>query len=259
MIEKLSRKDIELLELDIKKERKFKVGDKVRVTSIASDVATVATLSVGDITEVVAYKGDFPKSWSSIHTRPVVVKGKLGLGAYFDESALELIVKEEKTPNNLRAETIKKAREFVGDLPSTAFIPMKKGFVASKPEFVINEKERTVTALFTDVNSGIVAYETVAKCHPKDVFNADIGKAIAWGRALNKDVTDFENAVQPTIAKGQECIIKNWKGHNGKTLVITKVFDNGKKALDIYKYGYLENYKLTIIDDTNAQYERGLN
>lgn len=297
MIEKLSRKDIELLELitnnetskkrlaeyldaNKKKEnawkiyrdslllsdkndskeqnskeesaQKFEVGDKVRILSTEFPLART-TKELGETTIVIGYKDNQNLA------RPVITANKDEIKNYFDESVLELVVKKEKTLNDLRAETIKKAQEFVGDLPSTAFIPVKKGFIASKPEFVINEKERTVTALFTDVNSGIVAYETVAKCHPKDIFNADIGKAVAWGRALNKDVSEFEDTVQPTLTKGQ--VAKFTPRYEGRELEIQIKKVDGEKLWFANKYGvemYLasgvSNSDIKIASDTYAQY-----
>ena len=235
-------------EVESEKKRKFKAGDKVRVTSVANNVATTTWLSVGDVVEVIAYKNDLPEDWSFIGRRPVIVTGGRNRYAYFAESALELVVEQGKTPNELRAEIIQRGKEFAEEYAD--YPPLDSVIQISEQR----NKRKIVASVVNIKNIQFTIKEVVVKTHPDDVYNFHIGKAIAIGRLLGKDVTEFENAPQPTIAKGQECIIKNWKGHNGKTLTITKVFDNGKKALHNYQYGYLEDYKLIIIDDTNAQY-----
>jgi hypothetical protein len=68
-----------------------------------------------------------------------------------------------------------------------------------KPKFFVNAKKRTVAVKLFGVNSGRQYGEVgLAKCIPTDVFNEEIGKAIALHRALKKTVpvilthTEFE-------------------------------------------------------------------
>lgn len=126
-----------------------------------------------------------------------------------------------------------------------------------KPEFHINSKKRVVTVLMKGGNrdSGKVYAKGIAKCNPSDVFNADIGKAIALGRALGLDVSKFEKAVQPT-----ELVV----GH-----IVTKVngpcglgrigsVEDGKARIED-QFGFWEttianSSTLLELDDTEAQY-----
>src|SRR5690554_4090460 len=62
----------------------------------------------------------------------------------------------------------------------------------TETEFIVNKEKRTVVALVRGIYSGDIHAKGIAKCAPDDVFNADIGKAIALGRALGLDVTRFE-------------------------------------------------------------------
>ncbi|MCM3205653.1 hypothetical protein [Paenibacillus illinoisensis] len=77
-------------------------------------------------------------------------------------------------------------------------------------EFLINRNKRAVTALVYPTDSGgsrvyrRPAAVGIAKCAPDDVFNTDLGKAIAAERALGLTLTDaFVDAPKPTEpAKG---------------------------------------------------------
>lgn len=157
----------------------------------------------------------------------------------------------EKTPNQLRKEVIEKAKEFV-DKNSVG-----NNDLAVKLEFIVNKEKRTIVALVKGVFSNIVYHRGIAKCHPNDVFNEHIGKAIALRRALGLDVSEFENAVQPTYAAGQ--ILSYFLGDTEKIRRISYVngteirFDN-KKYIHSDRDKRYGLDKAKIIDDTNAQY-----
>ncbi|MFJ8102827.1 bZIP transcription factor [Lysinibacillus sp. NPDC096212] len=180
----------------------------------------------------------------------------------------ELIETKPLTPNQQRAEIILKAKEFVvennskihpgnNERTTIRFI----GNITDKLEFVINEEKRTVVALIKGVASGDLYAKGIAKCHPQEVFNEWIGKAIALGRALGLDVSEFEQAVQPSeVVVGQ---LVDFKSH-GESFIyeITKVIGNQL----YYKGGWFEADraefhpfadKPIILNDTNAKYEEG--
>lgn len=154
---------------------------------------------------------------------------------------------EPLTPNQQRAEVIEKAKKLVEE--------KGKGF-----DFSINENKRIIAF---NIRTEKAAF---AKCNPSDVFNEHIGKAIALGRALGLNVSEFEQAVQPTVAVGQllgssytPTYPTRWKvddlNNTGKNLTI---IDSESKSLNgkTADGGYLPNetwYK--IVDDTNAKYE----
>lgn len=178
----------------------------------------------------------------------------------------ELIVEDKpKTANQLRAEIIEKAKGFVEDVLAETLPRGKEGkkdksrqgshvydMWYTKTRFVINEEKRTVVALTTryyEENLRDILSRGIAKCMPGDVFNEHIGKAIALGRALGLDVSEFEQAVQPTLAIGQ--IVKF--GNEEARLIPnseTAYHDNGTARADSYF-----SINGTIINDTNARYE----
>lgn len=165
----------------------------------------------------------------------------------------ELIV-QLKSVNQQRAEIIEKAKKFVeGQLAKGELkVPDSKSpnspWYLSNFEFVVNTEKGTVVVLCKGYE-GVVRERGIAKCNPSDVFNEHIGKAIALGRALGLDVSEFEQAVQPTLAIGQE--VRNIWSQN--VTRITKTFETS----DTNSLGYIQSqgtdYK--IINDTNAQYE----
>ncbi|HEY9571250.1 MAG TPA: hypothetical protein VIR26_09645 [Metalysinibacillus sp.] len=170
-----------------KTKRKFKAGDKVRVKDTESAIAT-AGLGIGDIAEVFKYNSLLGDGTVELKT-----PGRTRW-AYFGESSLELV--EEKTPNELRAEIIEKAKDFVEENKNTV-VKIESRFHEVNTSFITNASKRTVAALVKGVETRKVRFKGIAKCSPDDVFNEHIGKAIALGRALGKDVSEFENAVQP--------------------------------------------------------------
>ena len=100
-----------------------------------------------------------------------------------------------------------------------------------------------------------------SKCHPHDVFNEHIGKAIALGRALGLDVSEFEQAVQPDeVVVGMEIQYKDdFPNHPNEKRTIKSVgskrlwFTNGKNFGQHYDEMILDMAFIT--NDTNAQYE----
>jgi len=132
------------------------------------------------------------------------------------------VPKVEKSANELRAEIIEKAKEFVeitktkeftGRVRTGAGLPGEGQtkiycdvyVFGDKPknvcdvEFIVHQEKRTVVALMRGIETKKVYSKDIAKCNPSDVFNEHIGKAIALGRALGKDVSEFENAPQPDV------------------------------------------------------------
>lgn len=270
-----SSEDSASKEMKSEKVRKFKAGDKVRVLDTENSVATTG-IKVGYITEVLAYMEN---------RLTVLVRSPYKTGcAYFEESALELV--EEKTPNELRAEVIQRAKEFIENTKTKEFTGrVRTGLGLPEEgqrntyydvyvfggefkkvcnvEFIVHQEKRTVVALLRGVTTKKVYSKGIAKCNPDDVCNEHIGKAIALGRALGKDVSEFENAVQPTkVVQGQ---VIAWKLDEEKALYridnktrnqfnFTEVKSNEKHHN--YEYREIEKYT-NIVDDTNAQYGVG--
>lgn len=173
------------------------------------------------------------------------------------------------TPNEQRKAIIAEAKAFVekyseivkvGTTPYTA----KAGDTTVK--LFVNKEKRIVTAIphLVHVNHTEHEDKKFAKCNPSDVFNADIGKAIALGRALGLDVSKFEKAVQPseyTVGQIVTFPVKDsWHrvysyrvdSTTKSSRNLTKLFEvNGKANADLSDN---DIPKLPIIDDTEAQY-----
>jgi len=162
----------------------------------------------------------------------------------------ELIKPKPLTPNQQRAEIIEKAKKFVeGNLK----------LLVSYDFVVINNGTKLYSRqLFQDIKL------TTAKCSPNNVFNEHIGKAITLGRALGLDVSEFEQAVQPTKAVNGQLLTFN----SGILSTIYEVINvNSNDSLKIIHddncknvgktaFGdFSENLSpLKIINDTNAKY-----
>lgn len=176
---------------------------------------------------------------------------------YADNVCPPFVYKKIALANELRAEVIQRAKEVLEVWKRNSFVglgdyqnselPSPYNHWSMIAEFVINPEKRTVVALLKCRETLRLATSRIAKCSPRDVFNEHIGKAIALGRALGKDVSEFENAVQPTIAVGQKILSND----SGNLLTVQSVTDEGYPA---NKTGvcFVTDYR--IVDDTDAQY-----
>lgn len=168
-------------------------------------------------------------------------------------------VKPQPTPNELRKAIIAEARAFVAELSKIVGGPHERetrygvlnnvGFTyVLKPEFHVNKKKRAVTVLMKGAwnDTGEIYAKAIAKCAPTDVFNADIGKAIALGRALGLDVSKFEQAVQPTEVVVGHTVISNFTKSIGGVAV--------KSDIENFSLGYARGGGFSILSDTEAAY-----
>lgn len=157
------------------------------------------------------------------------------------------------TANQQRVELIQQAREFVdGQEEFYRF------------DFVVNEKKRTVVALIK-LSTGSVVMRGIAICMPGDVFNADIGKAIALAKALQIEIPqEFMNAVQPDDYVTGMVIEFHLDGK--KTERINKIVGNEIYSDLDCRFSFILSDRETlypddgadtpkILDDTNAEYE----
>lgn len=115
---------------------------------------------------------------------------------------------EPLTPNQQRAAMIEKAKKFVKENIAngrTSGRYKDKGNSTYRNnfydvDFFVKERKVTVVVYWLEFNEKRVSEPSNvgrAKCNPNDVFNEHIGKAVALGRALGLDVSEFEQAVQP--------------------------------------------------------------
>ena len=170
------------------------------------------------------------------------------------------------SPNFQRKRIIEKSKKFVKDTERKALKSNgnRKGngtFVerTTIPEYIINEDKRTVVVLAKGAITPILYEKGIAKCNPADTFNADIGKAIALGRAYGLDTSDFELAPQPDevvpgmVTKGK---------YSGDIYTVDKLIDNPQSE-DIpgqafktteNSFGWVSDSQVDIISDTKAEY-----
>ncbi|WP_060210533.1 hypothetical protein [Sporosarcina koreensis] len=173
------------------------------------------------------------------------------------ENHFEQLWAEKKTPNQRRADVIKQAREYVvehtkhnGRAGRNSGVMV--GNYVTIPEFIVNAEKRTVVVLMKGVNCGKILAKGIAKCAPDDVFNADIGKAIALGRAKGVEIPqEFFNAPKPTeVVVGM--VVKYFKDGGFKF-----TYDVSSHVLDTIRRDAVESsiWDVKIVDDTEAQYE----
>ena len=94
--------------------------------------------------------------------------------------------------NKTRSELIKKSKyDFAAEMENI----IKDDSI--DVEFYQVEKEPTVKVLITSKTTGSVLHVGVAKFKEGETFNIHLGLIIALGKALEKDVSEFENAPQP--------------------------------------------------------------
>lgn len=271
----------------MEKTANFKVGDKVRILNVDKILYGRDYWKNGDVTEIkridgdgdiraVATYGEHKRETYLISTNEFAYIEKVSekptknqrISALESEvatltrriEALEQGKSYTHTPrksvevitpigaNQARKAIIDEAKAFVETEGNT-------NYVACHYDYHVNVEKRTVVALRIGNHSGTVRARGIAKCAPDDVFNADIGKAIALGRALGLDVERFEQAVKPTeFAVGQSF---EWDtSYDTRIETITEI----KKGSAYVKNGgwfwltraQQSNYR--IIDDTEAQY-----
>jgi hypothetical protein len=120
-------------------------------------------------------------------------------------------------------------------------------------EFIVVKEKRKVICLLKDIETKKVAARGVSKCDPADVFNEDIGTAIALYRALGLNVprnyfevpnpTEYEAGQIIEWAEGFPFLVLAVDGEYGdfKLMKTGKIFTN-------YNYSN-ESKKAKIIED----------
>ncbi len=173
------------------------------------------------------YSDVFKRTQETVDVYELIVEDKSKI------QGISIEIDAPKSANQLRAEVIEKAKKFLEE----------KG---KRFDFSINDNKRI---LAYNIRTEKVAF---ARCHPNDVFNEHIGKAIALGRALGLDVSEFENAVQPDeVVEGHLVIAKGFVKEYKDTATSKEGYYHSVKALNRKE----DNRLKKIINDTNAEYE----
>lgn len=273
--------------------QKFKVGDKVRILTVDGIyLASYHDYVNGDITDVIEVADKGQPFITAKHGGKIIekVSKKNERISALEAQVAELTAKFEALENEQKPavtlgekpETYWKG-EYVGGLSDLDKSPneQRKAIIAEAKAFVerysgivpddstpytteagdtivklfVNKEKRIVTAIphLVHVECDEVDDKKFAKCAPDDVFNADIGKAIALGRALGLDVKRFEQAVKPTeVVVGMVVRTKyEYGGYNDDCP--TKVTGVTAKGYPEFKNG-THSSMYEIKDDTDAQY-----
>lgn len=178
------------------------------------------------------------------------------------ESVLVRIDNTGKAPNEDRYYAIRAAKHYLLkkriQIKNTAWPAL-----CHIPEFVINKQKRTVVCLLKGRYNNEIMKRGTAKCPAGDVWNEDIMKAAAIGKALGEDVTKFEHAPQPETAifpsvvetfGGYTVRLYGWKrplpyGYDEETHGAAFFANTAKSWI-------AETDIARVIDDTNAAYYR---
>lgn len=247
--------EVDKVEKVVEAKRKFKAGDKVRVLDTESAIAT-AGLRIGDVAEVFKYNSLLGDGVVELKT-----PGRTRW-AYFGESSLELV--EEKTNNELRKEVIQKAKDFLEESKNdrgSYSVPFSVA-VDLELDYKVTEGGRLVIVFLAGFHCKEVISSGLYEFPRNEVCNEHIGKAIALGRALGqkKNVREFENAVQPSELVVGMVIRRNYfNSTDTYEREVEKIegevlhYTGGRHDLRIS-----DADNLTIIDDTNAIYEEGI-
>lgn len=275
----------------------YKVGDKVRITKKfyehnVGDVKVIDRIDLRDklltygfenmggwanpsVMELISPKQTKNQRISALEKEVEALKAEMAALKAAQKAPITTIANAIlPPPNEQRKAIIAEAKAFVADILTevdqqsgwrTTTIPLYKKKGRLHVTLQDNQKKRTVVALAYYGNlypqDKEVVGKAIAKCNPSDVFNADIGKAIALGRALGLDVERFEKAVQPSeVVVGQSFKVTQPGAITGKTVKITKLRPDiggamyGKAFNHTHDNGWLGEEQGVITDDTEAQY-----
>lgn len=241
--------------------RNAQVGERILIVNSESTIHQYGNGDVGTVKNV-QYYGVGVEEWERkiYHSEyEVIIEDEIPL-----QDGPPYAVAPVKSPNQQRAKLNQRAEEFVEkytkhNSEATAGTGVMCRSVVVIPNFIVNDKKRTVVVLLGLVaNTNQIVAKGIAKCMPGDVFNEWIGKAIALCKALEIDIPDeFMHAVQPTELVVGHYVINNYqpdlKGHVTK---MDSKWDkkDGKAFRHTHDSGFMLSNRVTIIDDTNAEY-----
>lgn len=123
-------------------------------------------------------------------------------------------------------------------------------------EFVVDRDKRTVVALKRSWDTKKVVWRGIAKCMPGDVFNADIGKAIALYRALGMEVpSKYTDSPKPEGVQVGDVVVANFSGNTGEKTVKIVSDDEEIILYETVAVGSILADHGRVIDDTDrAEY-----
>lgn len=233
----------------------LKAGDKVKFLGPSEEFNNDVT--VGKVYEIYKIDGDNHACFKDEVTSSFISPKYRHLFEKVDEPLIELQddPTEEPVPiksaNQQRAEINQRAREFVDGYKDNINL---FGTYACDAVFKVNRQKRTVTCMLVGQGTGYVRKRATTKCHPNEVFNEDIGKAISLCLVRQIDIPqEFIDAVQPDeVVAGMKVIYDDEKSRG----LLTVISNNHGGIYPPHETKLLvaETPPTTIIDDTNAEY-----
>ncbi|MEN3817253.1 MAG: hypothetical protein AAG110_09905 [Bacillus velezensis] len=167
----------------------------------------------GDILIGAPYSEAFVKAYANERKDVLVIPKTIEYTAFLRNEEMKKVAKKgqkeiKDRAQALRDEIVEQAKADVEGIREHGFyhtsIDSSKGNETYQVkvyyvEFIVDSKERKVTALVRRLNDKTPRHVGRAKAAPNDCFNVHIGKAIALRRALGLAVPDeYLNAPQPT-------------------------------------------------------------
>ena len=233
----------------------------------------------GDILIGALYSEAFVKAYANERKDVLVIPKTIEYTAFLHNEEMKKVAKSEQEAIKDRAqarrdEIVEQAKADVEGLREHGFYHM--GIDSSKGnetyqgkvyyvEFIVDSKERKVTALVRRLNDKTPRHVGRAKAAPDDCFNVHIGKAIALRRALGLTVPDeYLNAPQPTEVRVGDVVRGKYadyyyqlcrEGELGDDSYEAKIREiaDGKYRYVGGGYDFIDNADLTIIDDSREE------
>ncbi|TNU64183.1 hypothetical protein FH505_10245 [Bacillus velezensis] len=219
----------------------------------------------GDILIGAPYSEAFVKAYANERKDVLVIPQTIENTAFLHNEEMKKIAKrgQEEIKDRAQArrdEIVEQAKADVEGLREHGFyhtgIDSSKGNETYQVkvyyvEFIVDSKERKVTALVRRLNDKTPRHVGRAKAAPNDCFNVHIGKAIALRRALGLTVPDeYLNTPQPTevragdvvrstvdkskeyvIAKGEKAWCDGMAGLSSMAAKYAKIIDDSREEV----------------------------
>ncbi|MCP9020189.1 hypothetical protein [Bacillus velezensis] len=218
----------------------------------------------GDILIGSPYSEAFVKAYANERKDVLVIPQTIEYTAFLHNEEMKKVAKSEQEAIKDRAqarrdEIVEQAKADVEGLREHGFyhtgIDSSKGNETYQVkvyyvEFIVDSKERKVTALVRRLNDKTPRHVGRAQAAPNDCFNVHIGKAIALRRALGLTVPDeYLNTPQPTEVRVGDVV-------RGKYEEQIKEIEDGKFRYISGYYDFIDSADLTIIDDSREEAEQ---
>lgn len=166
----------------------------------------------------------------------------------------------EVTHTATRKDAVNAAKDYVNSrLDSDGDVIDPHGTCCT-PQFIVNEKKRTVVVILRGFASGNIYAKAVAKCAPGDVFNAHIGKAIALARVIKEKVpAELINAPQPERAEVGMLTVSEITGYRYRLISRCPELDRKLPYGRAFRYDcggndWIAEKQVIIVSDTNVEY-----